>query len=429
MARKGRGAWFLCGFMAGITLLLTGCEEISLEEETPRAAQGGDFVLPPPQDGTNAPLVNVPQGVGAEEEVSSFAGLRLGIALDSEGQPHIVADDNSGSRIAFFHRIDGTWQGGTFAQGEKGGQYDASRLYVPCIQIDAQNRAWISAKFGVKEFGTMEGVGLWCVENVNTTPRVRFFRLLSEKDLSKGFGVVAIDPGEPGRAVVYSRDGKWVKVDESGNIRERGQMYCGPTGEKVRLVIAPRQGQRGVWHAAMGGYEKSPSLYQNSLRAAQGLSPVDWASYNAYPEMESDFRHPGIGYDGKNPAVAYIACIFEAGLAYNVWNGSKMVYSSTALPVGDSAAQFVQRFAPQWASAKGGGAYLVWSAAGRVRIVRVTSAGTLRELFPERQNPRDVCVGTSPTICTDAAGNIHLAYVSGGLRYRTIGITKGSGGD
>ena len=424
MAEIKRELGFLCGIVASVALVLAGCEEISLEEETPGPPKGSDSGHPAPPGGTNAPPLEVPDGIGSEEEVSSFVGLRPSIALDADGQPHIVADDNSGSRIALFHRIGGSWRGGTFAQGEPGGKYDASRVYVPWIQVDPQNRAWVSATFGVKEFGTMEGVGVWCVENVNTAPQVRFFRLLSEKDLSKGFGIVGVDPGEPGSAIVYSRDGKWVKLDLSGTIRARGQMYCGPTGEKVRFVVAPRQGQPGVWHAAMGGYEKSPSLYQNSLRAAQGLAPVAWTSYSAYPEMESDFRHPGLGYDGKNSAVAYIACSFQAGLAYNVWDGSKMVFPTTALPVVDSAAQFVQRFAPQWAPAKGGGAYLAWSAGGRVRIVRVTSTGTLKEIFPDRPNFREVCTGTSPAICTDPAGNIHLAYVNGGLRYRTIGIAK-----
>ncbi|MCX7591469.1 MAG: hypothetical protein N2255_07560 [Kiritimatiellae bacterium] len=407
-------------------LFLVGCEEIYLEEDESRQGLDMDVgktnappVGPTP---TNPPPVNVPRGVGDEEVVSSFVGLRPSIDVDTGGQPHIVTDDSSDARVALFHRIGGKWSGGILAEGRPGGRYDASRIYVPHIEIDRQNRAWISAKFGVKEFGTMLGTGLWCMENVNTEPRTLFFRLISERELSKGFGIVGVDPAEPGKAYVYSREGVWVEMDLSGNIRKKGKMYCGASGEKLRFVIAPREGQRGVWHAGMTGYSAMDSMYQNSVRDAQGLGPVAWASYAAYREMESDFYHPGIGRDGRNPTVCYLACIFNCGLVYNVWNGSKMLFSPGSLPVVDARAQFVKRFGPQWAPAPGGGAYLVWASGGRVKIVRVAMDGSLHNLFSGQTDPRDVCAGTNPTVCTDASGVIHLAYVNGGLRYRMIGI-------
>lgn len=64
-----------------------------------------------------------------------------------------------------------------------------------------------------------------------------------------------------------------------------GKMDVGPSGEKIRFLISPRQGQAGVWHAAMSGYSAHSSAYQNSVRHGAGEGYLIWAEYDSYSGM------------------------------------------------------------------------------------------------------------------------------------------------
>ena len=370
------------------------------------------------------PLITV---VGAEENCGTFSGTRPAIATDSLAQPHIVIDQGTSNILYIYHKISGLWSQALFAQGSNGGTYDASRLYIPHIEIDGQDRAWISCKFGTKEYGTMLGGGVWCLNNVSTAPSERFFRYIL---VHKGYQMVCLDPFEPNRGVVLGSTGLWAKLDDSGATVATGNMNSGDSGEKIRFDIAPvnNGASRGVWHSAMGGYSAMSSAYQNILRYEHGLGPVTWASYATYPEQGSDFWHPGIGRDRVNPYMAYISVRYNPGALINIWSGNsdgsgQMVYPAGNLPVIDASASSVERFPPQWAPAPGaeGGAFLAWSGGGWVRMAYVAQNGVwYNPLTAQLSSFATICQGSNPSICLDKDGNLHLAYVNGGMRYRKL---------
>ncbi|MBN1672364.1 MAG: VCBS repeat-containing protein [Kiritimatiellae bacterium] len=361
------------------------------------------------------------KSVGPEESAGTYSGSRPSIAADTSNQPHIVLDYGSSKYLYIFHRINDRWSQAVFAVGSPGGRYDASRLYMPRIEIDSRDRAWISCKFGCKEYGSMLGQGLWCYQNMSTSPSEKWFRHVC---VHKGNGNVSLDRFYPDRGAVLGTLGNWIVLDSSGSTVAIGNMNSGSSGEKIRFRIASYDPptQEGVWHSAMCGYSLQPGSYQNSLRRAQGLNPTTWAAYGPYREQGSDFYHPGVGVDKKDPRRAYIACVFNAGLVYNVWDGQRMLFDTSRLPVADPNATFEIRYDPQWCPAPGddGGAFLCWTTGGRIKLVYVAQDGSLTDPFPNQADPRDVCLGRSGSICLDNEGNMHLAYINGAIRYRFI---------
>lgn len=353
--------------------------------------------------------------VGPEEVCGSVIGMRPSIAVDSSLQPHIITDIGSSSSLYIYHRINGQWSEELFAKGTPGGQYNASRLYMPHIEIDSKDRAWISCKFGCKEWGTMLGQGLWLVGNLKSNPNLIWFRWVTSSETHKGNGNVSIDPFEPDHGVVLATKGRWVKINDNRTLVASGNLNSGDSGEKIRFLISPRAGQVGVWHTVMGGYVKQSSSYQNSLRSP--AIPVVWASYSAYPEQESDFKHPGLGIDLANPAACYMGVYYNPGLVINIWTGNGpyngMIFDPNNLPVVDPAATRVDRFGPQFTPVVGGGAFVAWSRGGRVKLRYIDLTGAMG---PEL----DICAGKNPSMCTDRNGNIHLAYINNGMRYRLL---------
>jgi len=102
----------------------------------------------------------------------------------------------------------------------------------------------------------------------------------------------------------------------------------------------------------------------------------------------------------------------------NVWDGEQMAFDPSALPVIDPApaedGNGCDRFGPQWAPAAGGGAYLCWSSGdGWIHLTKVLRDGTVGPNLP-------VTPGSNCAMATDAEGNIHMAYIAGGMRYREI---------
>ncbi|MCX7591301.1 MAG: hypothetical protein N2255_06700 [Kiritimatiellae bacterium] len=354
-------------------------------------------------------------GVGPEEVCGTTIGVRPSIAVDSALQPHIITDIGSATELYVYHKINGQWSESLFAKSTRGGQYNASRLYMPHIEIDSRDRAWISCKFGCKEFGTMLGQGLWLLGNVRTNPNLIWFRWVRADETHKGNGNVALDPFEPNNGVVLATKGIWIKVDDNAQRIASGNLNSGDSGEKIRFLVSPRAGQVGVWHTVMGGYVRQSSAYQNSLR--NRATPVTWAEYGAYREMESDFRHPGIGIDLANPEICYMGAYYNPGLVINIWTGNGpyngMLFDPWNLPVVDPAASRVERFGPQWTPVPGGGAFVAWSRGGRVKMRYIASNGTMG---PEL----DICAGKNPSACTDRNGNIHLVYINGGTCYRLL---------
>ena len=349
--------------------------------------------------------------LGPEEIAGTVSGLsRPSIALDSHGQPHIVADKDN-PQVYVMHKLAGDWQEELFAEWTV--EIDASRVYLPHIAIDDSDRAWISAWLGIKDGGTMAGQGVWLIDDVAAAPSSRFLGLANEGTKN---GNLALDPHEPGVAVVMTRYGNWQEWGETGYTGESGQMDVGASGEKLRFRIRPRDGAPGVWHAVMSGYSDEDSKYRNS----EMTDRVAWALHSTYDDMGEDMLHPGLGTDGVDPAVGYMSIGYAAGVVLNVWNGEALVFDPANLPVLDPApathGSGEARFGPQWAPAPGHGAFMCWTGGdGMIRLVHVLPDGTVGLPF-------DVAPGITCSMTTDDAGDLHMAYVDGTMRYRTISV-------
>jgi hypothetical protein len=361
--------------------------------------------------------------IGPEEFVSDSNMEHPSVATDSKAQPHMVGDFGVGNSFMKYHRVKGKWSGGVFATGQRGGRYDASRLYIGQIEIDRFDRAWISCKFGVKEYGDMYGQGLWLFKDVDQTawPAEQFFRFVC---VYKGMGLISTDAKYPNEGVMLGTFGNWEKISHYGQTLGKGSFGIGHGGEKIRFRIAsyaPRFSTSGsypdgIWHNAMNGFSGSPSQYQNSLRKNAGYGPVPWAAYGAYPRMSDDYCHPGIGIDLVNPKICYIGSVFSRGLVVNIWNGERMLFNPYSLKTIDYEADFEGRLGAQFAPALSGGTFVFWSADNVIKMCFLTSSGY--------SSPhRIVTAGRSPGVTTDRYGNIHLVYYNGGIRYRKIQVT------
>ncbi len=374
--------------------------------------------------GAQSPTV---RAVGREEFISGSYMEHPAIATDSKAQPHFVADFGFGPSFMKFHRIKGRWTGGVFASGVRHGRYDASRLYIGQIEIDSKDRAWISCKTGVKEFGDMYGQGVWLFRDVDTNPYPieQFFRFVC---VYKGMGLVSIDAKYPDQGVVLGTFGNWEKINDAGKTLGKGSINAGHGGEKVRFRIAsyaprfPIKGDTksypdGVWHTAMcGSSSTGAGYYQNSIRFKAGLGPVWWAAYSSYRIMGDDYYHPGVGIDTVNPKIAYIAGVFNGRLCLNVWNGSRMLFNPYSLKILDYQASFEGRHSVQFAPTPVGGCFVFWSAQNVIKMVYLSPDGSSTA-------PSTISAGRSPGAATDRYGNIHLVYYNDGIKYRKILIS------
>jgi hypothetical protein len=359
--------------------------------------------------------------IGVEEYVGSPYMDRPAVAADSKSQPHFVCDAGGNPTFMKYHKIGGTWRGGPFAIGTKGGKYNAGRLYIGQIEIDSKDRAWISCKFGAKEFGVL-GQGIWLYRNISTSPAEQFFRQIN---VYKGMGVVTTDPKYPDQGVVIGTFGNYEILSQYGQTLKQGSMNAGHGGEKVRARIGstvPRFGTKGdekaadgIWHTAMCGSAAIPASYQSSTRYKAGQGPVTWAAYAPYRIMGDDYHHPGVGIDLTDPRIAYMAVVFYGKMCINIWDGSKMLFDINNLKVLDYGAAFEGRHAPTITPAPGtdGGAFFFWTASGRIKGCYVSKKGAAGKTY-------DITDGRSAGAATDREGNIHLVYYNNGIKYRKL---------
>ena len=394
----------------------------------------------PPVVSNNVPAItNGHQiaSIGPEEVCGSFVGDRPSIAIDTLGQPHAVVDKGTGNKLYIYHKVNGKWTESLFAEGSKTGPYKSSRLFIPHIEIDSSNRAWISCKLGKKEYGTMAGQGLWLMRDVSTVPLLSWFRWITLKE--GGNGNVSLDKSMPNECTFMATGGLWNRIGSDNYVIKSGQMLLKGAGEKIKFLIASRpisslavkvswwnkmyhkfytsQSAMGVYHAAFNGWQETDGSYQNSVRQSQGKKPVTWSSYTTYKEQGVDMCHPTIGIDLIQPEVCYIGSYYKSvGIVANIWNGTKMLYSPSNLLViaaGGSVGATGERFGPQWTPTHDGGSYIAWIKGGQIKMRYVKSDGTLGSVV-------GICQGRVPTMATDKDGNIHLMYENGGMKYRKI---------
>jgi hypothetical protein len=367
--------------------------------------------------------------IGREEIVSWWYMERPSVATDSKGQPHFVCDVGgpTSRTLLKFHRVNGEWSGGPFATGVPGGRYDAGRLYISQMEIDSKDRAWISCKLGIKEFGSMYGQGLWLFSNVANRPMPpeQFFRFVV---VYKGMGVVTTDAKYPDEGVVMGTFGNWEKVSDTGQTLGRGSINAGHGGEKVRARIASyapkyraasdtRTYPDGIWHTAMCGSSKFTASYQNSARYKAGEGPIPWAAYNAYSIMGVDYTHPGVGIDATDQRICYISSVFYGKICINIWDGTRMLFNPASLKVLDDKVSFEERHAPAITPALGaqGGAFFFWTTTDdRINCAYVSKKGVVGPV-------QDITAGTFAGAATDRFGNLHLVYNGKyGICYRKL---------
>lgn len=394
-------------FLLGVMLMLSGCAVTDwIDGKTPFV----DFT------GSNdvAEVVTPPEVVApvGEEQVSAISGDRASLALDPQGQPRVVFDKGTGNTIWYSERRpDGGWITQVWAQGSKGGEYDCSRIFLPHIEIDSLGRPWITAKLGVKEWGSMGGIGLWL-------PSGKFV-LLHPKGSGaaavRGNGMVLVGPSDVG--TVVCSDGVFFQYAGDGTKLAAGQWKVGSSGEKIRACI-----EGDVFHLALNGCSSQEATYINSTMK----KPVVWASYKAYPEMGNDKCHLTICANGK---VVYIATQYSKGIYMNVWDGTRMLYSPTnLLLVAAGGYTGVDRFGPQMCPAQGGGVWIAYCKGKRIKLRRVWVSpievvchdlenGWLRAV--KMDDVKDICAGSKPTIAA-AKDGIWVVYDNQGMKARKV---------
>jgi hypothetical protein len=358
---------------------------------------------------------------GPEESVGGSGRLTT-IATDSRSQPHIMAD--GGTYLYIYDRIGGTpWR----ATNLNMLAYQARQYYNPHLEIDSADRAWSSGIL-------VGGLGLIVRENVAVNP-AEFY--LSHQRIQGAWdtGNLSLDPEYPLECVLMSAYGYWKKVvftkDATYRVVEvdRGRMYAGQDGEKKGFWISkagavqhPGGRKQNVWHLAIGGYNATyPDEYQNSMRQAQGLPRVVWATYGAYSTMQNDGTYVDCVSDNKAAERAYMICDFtagggvgsSAGVSMNIWNGNSMVFNANGglLKIDGNGTSGLRRFAPQLAPAKDGGCYATWHRGGRVKVRWISPTGVMGSEW-------DVAAGTYANVCVDKQGNLHISYVNGGVKYQ-----------
>jgi peptidoglycan hydrolase-like protein with peptidoglycan-binding domain len=266
----------------------------------------------------------------------------------------------------------------------------------------------------VYENGLQHWTGNWVgyLGNVLNGGYLSWFKSI---DPYRGFvGYLSNDPYHKNTAYFYPlNETPLAKFTSSGYQSSDLALKAGKGGEKGMFKIAPRANQEGIWHA-------SSDVHYINQTMSKG---IDWASWNTYEKrgMGDDGSYVDLGIDWQKPEVAYLVGSFGPGVAINIWNGSKMLYSSKNLHIIDAKpATFgngLRRFSPKWTPAQGGGAFLCWTSAdNQIKLKYITHEG-------ESKFGPTVTIGSGYqcNVSTDTNGNIDLAYVSGGsLVYRKI---------
>lgn len=381
-------------------LMLTGCIPDWLKG---KIIPGIDF------EGTNAvpvavvesneaPVVVVP-ATGGEERIADIGGDRASVAVAPDGKLYVMWDKGTGDTVWTAERDGMGWQ--KYRVLAKGADYDAARVFLPCVGVDSLGRPWYSAKLGVK--GTTYkggGVGLWCPGK---------FVLVHPKGggdaAVRGNGNVCVvnDAG-----TLVGSDGNYERYAADGTRLDKGRWNIGSSGEKIRAVA-----ENGVYHLAMNGCRGQQATYINS-----GMKkPVAWADYATYPEMGIDTCHPAICADSMSVyadgATVVIASQYSKGIYANVCGGSRMLFSPTnLLLVAAGGYTGAARMGPSMCKAQGGGVWITYCKDKRIKMRKIMPDGTMAAV-------RDICAGRCPTIAAGKDG-IWLVYDNGGMKARKV---------
>ena len=378
------------------------------------------------------PVVTDP---AAEVATVGIDGIKPSLAIDAAGLPHavVLAHEGSGDWYLYDRAANGSWTATDFRLSDHWSP--AGTCNNPHIEIDpGTDRSWISGVMVV--IGDYDGCGIAVLTRgtMSTGPSSPVFerrQMVTPPDWASGN--LSVDVSDS-TAVVWVNKGAWerlawdgeVSVQENGTALFAANLGERPTGT-FRVSRAPAvdhagQGPRRIWHAAYHGHPDLQGLtaggYHNSLREAEGLPALDWSDSSSYPGNEED-NFMGLGTDRLVPEAAYMAIDGLDGHLYlNVWDGTSMLFDPADLASVTGSTGYNVRWGPQWAEAAGGGAWLVWTDAGRVKLRFFGLDGVHGETV-------DIAAGNMPTAATDTAGDVHLLYMAEGQTvYRRVEVSR-----
>ena len=188
-----------------------------------------------------------------------------------------------------------------------------------------------------------------------------------------------------------------------------GQLVAGSNGggeKEARYVDS------NAFYVANSGCKRNGGSY---FRIVGVTSPIIWSDYAAYSTMGSDDGpgHPAITADLGNPKTVYLAACYK-GLVVNVYDGKQLLFPVTALKLVDKDGHSgAYKYAVSMVPRVGGGAWIVYTASGTIRLARIMPDGTASVRPP-------LCGGFAAAIAADPTGkSLHIIYNDGkNIMYR-----------
>jgi hypothetical protein len=333
--------------------------------------------------------------VPAAGMIAGGAFARPAIAQGPDGSVFVAAEgDRMGSVHLFKSGAGAAWSGGVVLASKRGGFVDAGRVYVPDLVVDPDGWAFVSARAGPKEWGTMHGP----VVAVRSPSGVVSTRFLGSKAYP-GAARLARDPARAG-PVLLSKDGNWWELTRAAGTAASGWFNSGGTGEKYAFQVSG-----STWWTAINGCRVDPSS------VSIGGRRIVWADYGVYGRWYgSDLCYVSLCVVGQ---VGYVAATMGGRVRLQVVKNGVCRYPITNL--GDLGPGTLEDRCPPRLLKVPGGPVAVWAFGGAVLAVRV------KDCLAGRAKPVQVAVGAFPAVCLLADGRIGLVTVRrDGLYYAAI---------
>ena len=318
---------------------------------------------------TNTVTANVPA------LIASGTFVRPAIYADPDGTIYVAAEGPKMASVwSFVRGSNGKWTGSKVVTASK---ETALRTYVASVLPGV-----IAFRYGNKEAGKLHGVGTY------RNGKEQF------EGFSTGAARLALSLDGP---ICMSKDGIWKNL-KTGKI---GNYNAGSTGEKFSLAISGKN-----WATCHNGCAKDPSSV-----SINGQRQV-WADYATYGKWYGiDMCYPDVAF-GPNGSV-WCASILNGRIKIQQVVNGKLRWPATAL--GDLGEANVQDRCPPRLVTAQGRLWAFWVFKGSILRADVES------VLVGKSKPVRICAGSMPAVCTDAAGALHIVYITAqGLNYKAL---------